>query len=97
MDEGISFGDLSAQDKNIVSTDRSAFTTMNAAFSSRPRSTQAENSNSTEFERFEIVSEQVEFNSNPNNKQVNASVVRISTQNSSADATSIMQTICQRN
>ena len=87
MDEGISFGDLSAQDKNIVSTDRSAFTAMNAAFSSRPRSTQAENSNSTEFERFEIVSEQVEFNSNPNNKQVNASVVRFSTQNSSADAT----------
>ena len=86
MDEGISFGDLSAQDKNLISTERSAFTAMNAAFSSRPRSTQVENSNSTVFERFEIGSKQVENNSNAIQKLVNALISRISTSRSSSIA-----------
>ena len=66
MDEGISFGDLSAQDKNLLSTDRSAFTALNAAFGSRPRSSPLENSNSTGNQRFEIGLKQVENNSNAN-------------------------------
>ena len=73
----------------LISTDRSAFTAMNAAFNSRPTSTQAKNSNSTEFERFEIGSKEVENNSNAIEKQVNAPVDRISISRSSSIADTI--------
>ena len=68
MDEGFTFGNLTSDDRNIISTERSAFAAMNSAFRSKPRSTQSENSNSTENQRFEKGIKQQEINSIANEK-----------------------------
>ena len=76
MAEGITFGDLSANDRKLISTSRNVFEVMQAGMDQETRSsTDSQKKNSTE--RFEEIIKEKQAISNKNSLELNSTIKTI--------------------